>query len=151
MADPGYLPPVHETAITVRFDEVDSMGVVHHPRYLIYFEVARTHFMKDLGLSYREVGPGLHHLAVIDAGARYLRPALYQDQLRVVTRCTGLSGTRILLEYEVFRDAELLANGHSRLASVTPEGRPKRMPPEIRALFARAREEVEGAGRPTEA
>jgi len=127
------------------------MGVVHHPRYLIYFEVARTRFMHDLGLSYRDVMASGTHLAVVDAGARYHRPALYQDELCVVTRCTGLSGTRVRLEYEVFRDGELLASGHSRLASVTPSGRPKRMPPAIRAMFERAREENGEAGRPTEA
>lgn len=126
----------HVTPLSVRFDEVDSMGVVHHPRYLVYFEIARTRFMDDMGLRYRDVMESGTHLAVIEAGARYVRAARYQDDLLVRTRCVEAGRTRIGLEYEVLRGEELLATGHTRLAAVTPEGRATRLPLELRELFA---------------
>ena len=70
---------MHKTAIRVRFDEVDTMGIVHHPRYLVYFEVARTRYMRDLGLPYSEMIRSGTHLAVLETATRYLRPARYDD------------------------------------------------------------------------
>lgn len=145
----------HVTTLSVRFDEVDSMGVVHHPRYLVYFEIARTRYMDDMGLRYRDVMESGTHLAVIDAGARYLRAARYQDELIVRTRCVEAGRTRIGLEYEVLRGGELLATGHTRLAAVTPEGRATRLTPKLRELFSASlvpsAEAGPGEGRPTQA
>ena len=126
---------MHVTPLTVRFDEVDSMGVVHHPRYVIYFEIARTQYMTDLGLPYRDVMESGTHLAVIDVAVRYLRSARYQDELQVTTRCVEAGRTRVTMRYEVRRGAELLATGSTRLASVSPAGRPVRMPGHLRELF----------------
>ena len=129
---------VHETPIRVRFDEVDSMGVVHHPRYLVYFEVARTAFMRDRGLPYAEVAAAGTHLAVIEAAARYLRPARYDDQLVVRTRCTEMGRTRLALAYEVLRGDELLATGSTRHAAIDDAGRPRRLPESVRRTLADA-------------
>ncbi len=112
------------------------MGVVHHPRYLIYFEIARTRYMSDLGMQYSELMHEGTYLAVTDAGAKYLRPAFYEDELVVSTRCSELSGTRIGLEYEVRRGDELIATGHTRLGSVGVDGRARRLPVEVRETFA---------------
>jgi acyl-CoA thioester hydrolase len=126
---------MHQIRIRVRFDEVDQMGVVHHPRYLVYFEVARTRYMRDLGIRYRDVVRGGTHLAVIEVGVRYLRPARYDEVLTVATRCAAASGARVALEYEVRRGEELLATGFTRLASIDHGGRAKRMPADVRAVF----------------
>ena len=129
---------MHETRIRVRFDEVDQMNVVHHPRYLVYFEVARTQYMTDLGLPYRDVVRTGTHLAVIEVGVRHLKPARYDEDLTVVTWCTEAGGARVSLAYEVRRGDDLLATGFTRLASIDPSGRAKRMPPELRAVFEAA-------------
>lgn len=131
---------MHETPIRVRFDEVDSGGVVHHPRYLVYFEVARTAYMRDLGVPYSDVVADGTHLAVIEASARYLKSAHYEDDLIVRTRCVEAGRTRIALEYEVLRDGDVLATGHTRLASIGTAGRPCRMPARVRDVLARALE-----------
>ena len=137
---------MHRTAIRVRFDEVDQMQVVHHPRYLVYFEVARTRYMRDLGLPYREVVRGGTHLAVIEVGVRYVKAARYDEELTVVTRCTEASGARVCLEYEVRRGDDLLATGFTRLGSIDADGRAKRMPAGLREVFERAVKAEEGAG-----
>jgi acyl-CoA thioester hydrolase len=126
---------VHKTAIRVRFDEVDTMGIVHHPRYLVYFEVARTRYMRDLGLPYSEMIRAGTHLAVLETATRYLRPARYDDEIEVHTRCTECGRTRVTLEYEVRRGDELLATGSTRLGSVTPAGRATRLPAAFRDVL----------------
>ena len=48
------------------------MGVVYHANYLVWFEVGRVEFIRQLGLDYksmeREEGCGI---AVVDVSARY--------------------------------------------------------------------------------
>jgi acyl-CoA thioester hydrolase len=129
---------MHETAIRVRFDEVDLMDVVHHPRYLVYFEVARTQYMTELGFPYKDVVASGTQLAVIEVGVKYLKPARYDEELTVATRCTEAGGASVALEYEVRRGGDVLATGFTRLASIDPSGRAKRMPPELRAAFESA-------------
>ncbi len=126
---------MHETLLRVRFDEVDSMGVVHHPRFLVYFEVARTRFLRDLGLPYSEMMRSGTQLAVIEAEARYLKPAHYDDELVVRTRCVECGRTRMRLEYEVRRGDDVLATGATRLGSIQPGGRACRMPEHVRDLL----------------
>lgn len=127
---------MHETRIRVRFDEVDTMGVVHHPRYLVYFEVARTEYFRDLGMVYRDVMAGGTHLAIIEAGARYVRSAKYDDELVVETRCTEVGGASVMLRYAVRRGDETLATGFTRLGAVDLSGRAKRLPGDLRAKFS---------------
>jgi acyl-CoA thioester hydrolase len=126
---------MHETKIRVRFDEVDQMNVVHHPRYLVYFEVARTQYLRDLGAPYCEVVAEGTHLAVIEIGARYMKSARYDEELTVSTRCTESHGARIALAYEVRRGKDLLATGFTRLASIDASGKVVRMPERLRRLF----------------
>ena len=126
---------MHETRIRVRFDEVDQASVVHHPRYLIYFEVARTAYLNQLGIPYADVMRSGTHLAVIEVGVRYMKPARYDEELTVLTRCTESGGARVGLSYEVRRGADLLATGFTRLASIDTSGRAKRMPGDLRAVF----------------
>ena len=47
--------PESEVRIRVRYKETDNMGVVHHPNYVNYYEVARTEMMRGRGLSYKEM------------------------------------------------------------------------------------------------
>ncbi len=42
----------NETKIRVRYGETDQMGVVYHANYAVYFEVGRTEWLREFGLSY---------------------------------------------------------------------------------------------------
>jgi acyl-CoA thioester hydrolase len=75
---------------------------------------------------------------VIEVGLRYLKPARYDEEISVFTACTEASGARVRLDYEVRRGEDLLATGFTRLASIEPSGRPKRMPAELRTAFEAA-------------
>ena len=43
------------TAITVRYNETDRMGITHHAVYPVWYEQARTDFIKKLGISSSQV------------------------------------------------------------------------------------------------
>lgn len=125
---------IHETSVRVRYGEVDRMGVVYHAHYLPYFETGRTEFLRSLGTAYRAVEEGGLLLVVADAGLKFHRPAGYDDLLRVRTRLVSLTGVRMRFEYEVDRPADgvRVASGHTTLASTDREGRPVRLPDEMR-------------------
>ncbi|MFO1448015.1 MAG: thioesterase family protein [Opitutaceae bacterium] len=127
--------------IDVRYAETDMMGVVYHGSYLPWFEIGRTTLLKEHGLSYRQLEADGFRLPVLEVSAKYLRPALYDDTLTIVTTMRERPLLRIRLEYEVFRGDELLATGTTAHAFIDREGRPVRPP----AAFARTMSVLFGA------
>jgi len=126
------------TQLTVRYAETDMMGVVYHGSYVPWLEVGRTQLLKELGLPYRQLEESGFRLPVLEVSLKYLRPARYDDLVTVVTRLTERPLLRIRLEYEVRREEELLATGHSVHAFIDLQGRPVRPPAAVAALFAAA-------------
>jgi acyl-CoA thioester hydrolase len=110
------------------------MGVAHHTHYLVWFELGRTELMRRVGVPYRQLEEQGVFFPVIEVGARFLRPALYDEELEVKTALSALRGARVHFEYEVTRPGEddPLARGHSIHAVVNGSGRPVRLPRTIR-------------------
>jgi acyl-CoA thioester hydrolase len=124
--------------IVVRYAETDMMGVVYHGNYLPWFEVGRTTLLKEMGLAYRQLEAEGFRLPVLEVAAKYLRPAVYDDTITIVTRLAEKPVLRIRLEYEVRRGEELLATGSTVHAFIDRSGRPVRPPPSAVAVFAAA-------------
>jgi acyl-CoA thioester hydrolase len=124
--------------VTVRYAETDMMGVVYHGSYLPWFEIGRTTLLKDIGLSYRQLEADGYRLPVLEVGAKYFRPAVYDDTVTVVTTLRDKPLLRIRLEYEVFRGDELLATGHTVHAFIDREGKPVRPPASAVEVFRAA-------------
>lgn len=124
--------------VTVRYAETDMMGVVYHGSYLPWFEIGRTTLLKELGLPYRQLEADGFRLPVLEVSAKYLRPALYDDVLTIVTRLEEKPLLRINLSYEIRRGEELLATGRTMHAFIDREGRPVRPPANVVAVFAAA-------------
>ena len=122
--------------LRVRYDEIDGMGVVHHPNFLIYFEMARTEFMRESGVSYAELERRGFLLVVTAATARYKANVRYDDEIVVRTSIAGMGRATITFRYKV-EDAKgrLLCEGTTEHACVGPDkAKPIRFPPEILAL-----------------
>ncbi len=125
--------------LRVSYAETDKMGVVYYGNYLRWFEVARAEYLRVRGKSYRELeGEGLH-LPVIEAYSRYREPARYDDELQVAALPLEAGPVRLRFGYRVLRlsDQVLLAEGYTVHACTGPSGRPRRFPPELKALLAR--------------
>jgi acyl-CoA thioester hydrolase len=115
-------------SVTVRYAETDMMGIVYHGSYLPWFEIGRTTLLKEIGLPYRELETAGFRLPVLEVTAKYLRPAVYDDVLTIITTMREKPLLRIALEYEVRRGEELLATGRTQHAFVDLRGRPVRPP-----------------------
>jgi acyl-CoA thioester hydrolase len=111
------------------------MGFVYYANYLVWFEVARTDWLRHDGWTYREMEAEGVSLPVIEAHCDYRQPAKYDDEIELRTRATLLTPVRIRFDYEVVREGVVTATGHTVHAAMDQRGRPCRLPDRVRALF----------------
>lgn len=122
---------ISESSIRVRYAETDQMGYVYYGNYATYYEVARTEAIRTLGLPYKELEEEEDvMMPVLENYTKYLKPALYDDLLRIVVKVPEIPGVRMRFEYEVYNEQdELLNTGYTVLVFVNKTtGRPCRMP-----------------------
>lgn len=127
----------HITTIRVRYAETDRMGVAYHSRFIEWFEVARTEFLREAGIPYTDWEAKGYGLPVTEVHVHYHRPARYDDELTLITTLTELNTASMVAACEVRRDDEPqpLAGGWVKLALVGPNGRPARFPEEYRKVM----------------
>lgn len=107
----------------VRFQEVDSLGIVWHGHYLSYFEQAREAFGIKYGLSYLNIRDSGLAAPVVHASCDYHQPAIYGDELEVTARLHFVRAARLEMSFEVRRDLVLLATGFTVQVFTDFEGR----------------------------
>ncbi|MEW6534915.1 MAG: thioesterase family protein [Candidatus Auribacterota bacterium] len=119
-----------ETTIRVRYCEVDKMGVLHHSRYLAYFEIGRTEFLRTSGFSYREFEDAHLYLVIVKVSCNYKYPIRYDDVVRVITTLKRMTPAKIEHTYEIWNEDKsiLHAAGESTLACVDDTGTLQRIP-----------------------
>jgi acyl-CoA thioester hydrolase len=153
------LPPHHGYGayFRVRHHEMDALGHVNNAVYLHYLEQAAIQHSTALGYD----TPSLNALGGLFIARRheidYLRPAVADDLLQVVTWAAEMTGARALREYAVMRHAlpadgsipadSLLAPGSAPVGEIVvrartvwvwvgvEDHRPRRIPLPIRADF----------------
>jgi len=107
------------------------MGVAYHAHYLVWFELGRTELMRELGCPYGvlEQRDGVF-FPVVEAGARYLAAARYDDLLTIRTCLTSVSRARVRFDYRLTRGQEpsTIATGFTEHAAMGRGGRVRRIP-----------------------
>jgi acyl-CoA thioester hydrolase len=132
-------PFVAEARVRVRYAETDQMGVVYHANYLVWFEVGRVEYIRQLGLDYksmeREEGCGI---AVADVSARFKAPALYDDELVIQTRLLAARGAVVRFGYRIVRAADhlLLCEGETVHIVVGKDMKRRTLPKKYADRFA---------------
>ena len=128
-----------ETRVRVRYAETDQMGVVYHANYLVWFEVGRVEFIRQLGLDYKDMEQEDGALiAVAEVTARYKAPARYDDELVVRTSLAGVRGPIVRFRYVVVRPADemVLCEGETVHFVVGRDMKRREMPAKYAELFA---------------
>jgi acyl-CoA thioester hydrolase len=129
----------HAVTVRVRYGETDQMGVVYHPNYFLYFETGRTELMRASGVAYSELEKAGVFLVVTEASCRYRAAALYDQELKVLTRIDEVGKATVRFSYRVLGPAgALLVEGHTTLASVDAAKTPVRLPAEISELLRKS-------------
>lgn len=121
----------HSTKVRVRYGETDQMGYVYYGNYAEYYEVARVEMLRSLGMDYAGMENSGVMMPVLELNCKYIKPALYDQELTIKTTIHELPGVRIHFVYELFNDADELINiGKTTLVFVDMEKNKPCSPPE---------------------
>jgi acyl-CoA thioester hydrolase len=99
----------------VRFSEVDSMGVVWHGAYPLYFEDAREVFGEKYGLTYMGYFDHGYFAPIVELTFHYKKPIRYGMRPRVDIIYRPSEAAKVVFDYEIHdtADESLIATGHS--------------------------------------
>jgi acyl-CoA thioester hydrolase len=115
---------IHDTYKRVRYGETDRMGYLYYGNYPLYYEIGRVEAMRSLGLSYKVMEEELKvFMPVMSLEIRYLRPAFYDNEIRIRTEIKKMPERDIVFHNELFNEADERINaGKVRLCFLNPAG-----------------------------
>jgi len=100
-----------KTQIRIHYALTDQMGVVYHGHYAQFYEIGRTEALRSLGLTYKEIEAAGVIMPVTEIHSRFIRPALYDDLITVVTTIKEMPLTsKIVFHSEIFNEKNDLLN-----------------------------------------
>ena len=99
----------------VRFSEVDSMKIVWHGNYSLYFEDAREAFGEKYGLGYLDILGSGYFAPLVDLRFNFKKPLTYGCKARVDVSFRNTEAAKIIYDYEIYNlaDESLIATGYS--------------------------------------
>ena len=111
---------INKTKLKVRYVETDQMGIVHHSNYYAWFEVGRTEYITQIGMTYKQMEEANIILPVVESSCKYMQGAKYEDIIIVETYMHELSGAKVIFNYNIIResDVKILAKGSTTHAFV---------------------------------
>jgi acyl-CoA thioester hydrolase len=116
----------HSTKVTVRFHEVDMLGVCNNAVYINYFEQARLQYIKELGLIPQGglFSDGLLFFMVRNE-INYLSHSRYDDELNIYSKVTYIKNSSFGFDHLVENSltGEIIAEGSGVIAMVDPRTR----------------------------
>ncbi len=109
----------HQTKIRVRYGETDQMGYMYYGNYAELYEVGRVEMLRSLGMTYRSMEDQGVMMPVLDMRCKYLKPALYDEELTINVILEKMPGVKIHFKYEFFNETgELIHEGETTLAFI---------------------------------
>ena len=108
-----------ETKIRVEYHHTDQMGIVHHSNYIKFFEVARTEWLRAIGLTYAEMERRGVMMPIVDVQVHYRNPAYYDELIAVTAYVDEMPMARMNFRYEVRgEDGREIASGSTTLGFI---------------------------------
>jgi len=127
---------VHRMPLRVYYEDTDAAGIVYYANYLKFAERGRTEMMRELGFAHSRIAEDIGTLFTVRrCSVDYRAPARLDDALIVETRVQEIGAATVLLDQQVRRDGEVLAQIDMLVACVGRDGRPRRVPAGLRAAL----------------
>jgi acyl-CoA thioester hydrolase len=126
----GAAPEPFSWPVRVYYEDTDAGGVVYYANYLRFTERARTEWLRALGFDQTELAHSARIAFVVRSAAiEFVRPARFNDELRVTVELIKVGAGQIDLNQRVLRGDELLATATVKVVCVRlPTMRPVRLP-----------------------
>ncbi|OLC00660.1 MAG: hypothetical protein AUI15_07055 [Actinobacteria bacterium 13_2_20CM_2_66_6] len=126
----------------VRFGETDLQGVVYYANYLLFAEVGRIAYLRELGVVYdRDLLAHGVDFTIGEASVRYQAPLRFDDEYDIKVRMGEIRHSSWTLEYAIDRaDGKHCADASTIQVMIDRKsGRAIRIPAELRETLERAR------------
>lgn len=116
----------HKIIVRVRYSETDKMGVVYHGSYIPYFEIGRVEWLRDNGVSYKEMEDSGVGLPIVSMKIDYKKSAQYDEVLTLETTYKKHSAFKLEFDQKIYNQKnELLTIAHFILVFISLKtGRP---------------------------
>ncbi len=113
-----------ETKIRVRYGETDQMGVVYHGNFASFLEVGRVEWLRELGISYKEVEEKGIIMPVVSLTIYFKKPAFYDDVLTIRTTIHKKPFVKLEFDYEIYNSSHtLIVTAHTVLTFLDKDTR----------------------------
>jgi acyl-CoA thioester hydrolase len=127
---------VHRMPLRVYYEDTDAAGIVYYANYLKFAERGRTEMMREMGFAHSQIAEEIGTLFTVRrCSIDYRAPARLDDALIVETRVQEIGAATVLLDQQVRRDGEVLTQIDMLVACIGRDGRPRRVPPGLRAAL----------------
>jgi acyl-CoA thioester hydrolase len=123
----------NEVDLRIRYGETDQMGIVYHGNYAQYFEIGRTEWLRNLGITYKKMEEDGIKLPVISLAVNFKKSVCYDDVIKVKTTLKKMPTASIEFDYEIENEnGEIVTTGNTILAFIDiNRNRPTRCPQHI--------------------
>lgn len=123
---------MHRFQTRVYYEDTDMAGVVYYANYLKFIERGRSEALRDLGIDQSKLREAGLVFVVRKLTADYHAPARFDDDLTVTTETGDVKGASLTMAQEVLRAGKKLFSAKVQIACMDLEGRPQRLPTEVR-------------------
>ncbi|HTD42450.1 MAG TPA: thioesterase family protein [Mucilaginibacter sp.] len=121
----------HITKLRVRYGETDQMGYMYYGNYAEFYEVGRVEMLRSLGMTYSGMEASGIMMPVLEMSSKYLKPALYDEEISVKVIMDKMPGVKIHFKYELYNpNEELINKGETLLVFVNMKTNRPCLPPQ---------------------
>ena len=122
--------------IRVYYEDTDLGGVVYYANYLRFIERARSEWIRNLGIDQIKMRNEEKAIFVVTKlKADYLRPAHFDDMLKVETKIKVVSPVRAYFYQNIFREEEVIFTAEVCVTCTSTSGKVVRLPEKINTLM----------------
>ena len=117
----------------VRYKETDKMGRVYHANYFVWFDMARTEYLRERGISYKYLEETGLFFVVAKTDCSFKAPLEFDDWIEIETSLIEIKKVSVVFEYKVYHkeSRRLIAVASTTLAAVDTQGKMMPIPDEV--------------------
>ncbi|HTS42573.1 MAG TPA: thioesterase family protein [Xanthobacteraceae bacterium] len=109
----------------IAWGDCDSAGIVYYPRFFHFMDIAFQNLMRKAGFGHRRLLEEFGvHVPIVDAGAKFISPASFEDRLTVDAEIVHWGTKSFRVQYRGARDGVAVFEGYEARvwATVAPDG-----------------------------
>ncbi len=119
--------------VKIYYEDTDAGGVVYYANYLKFLERARSEAIYKLGYTNSSILEKFGVLLIVKScNIEYKKPAKFEDELEIISEITSFTKTSFIMRQIISRNNELISEAEVHLVSVDKNGKPKKIPDDLR-------------------